>query len=632
MDRTWNPVARGIVCTAIVLSCANALWAVEFAGGTGEPNDPHQITTAEQLVEIGSSPNLAGRHFILMADVDLPGLTWPEPVIAIFTGTLDGNGHAIQGLVARGVGIQGLFGQIADTGRVINLNLIDFDLTGANGVGGLAAYNYGTVCNCTSTGRILSATPYAGGLVGSNNGTISGSSSAAEVTGYSAVGGLAGDNQGGIIINCRSTGFVFGSRSVGGLVGTNAGIIRASYSQSDTMASYDLGGLAGSNAGYISSCYSTGTVVGSGGAGGLVGNNYGRIASCYSIAGVTGQGMSIGGLAGSTSSDPADKVTNSFHLASADGGGRDNMIGTPLTSAQMKQRASFASWPFWGTDADGIDGRWFMPADSPPVLAWQTEITGLKLVPDVSGLPVDRARAMLVSAGFVPGTLSYDFHRSYPADFAIHADPATVALVGGVIGLVLSAGTSYDWADNPGSGTEADPYQIQTAGQLESLGDHPELWDRHFVLTAELDMVGRVYLTPLIAPHTGRMADDFQGTVFTGVLDGQGHTICNLMILAESSEYVGLFGMVGQAGVVRSLHLREAVVRTPSSGTPTRSSFTSTVGVLAGRNEGTFADCSVVAGILIGRNRNDGLVGANQGSIVNCLADITIVSISTSVR
>lgn len=45
--------------------------AHEFAGGTGEPNDPYGITTAEQLISIGSDPTLLDKHFILLNDIDL---------------------------------------------------------------------------------------------------------------------------------------------------------------------------------------------------------------------------------------------------------------------------------------------------------------------------------------------------------------------------------------------------------------------------------------------------------------------------------------------------------------------------------------------------------------------------------
>ena len=45
--------------------------AVEFAGGTGEPNNPYQIATAEQLISIGDDPNLLDKHFELINDIDM---------------------------------------------------------------------------------------------------------------------------------------------------------------------------------------------------------------------------------------------------------------------------------------------------------------------------------------------------------------------------------------------------------------------------------------------------------------------------------------------------------------------------------------------------------------------------------
>ena len=58
-----------------------------FAGGTGEPNDPYQIATAEQLISIGSDPNLLDKHFILLNDIDLDpnlpgGRVFTQAVIA----------------------------------------------------------------------------------------------------------------------------------------------------------------------------------------------------------------------------------------------------------------------------------------------------------------------------------------------------------------------------------------------------------------------------------------------------------------------------------------------------------------------------------------------------------------------
>lgn len=62
----------GLVCvTLVVLGLYVPAQGVEFAGGTGEPDDPYQIATASQLLSLGSDPNLRSRHFILVADIDM---------------------------------------------------------------------------------------------------------------------------------------------------------------------------------------------------------------------------------------------------------------------------------------------------------------------------------------------------------------------------------------------------------------------------------------------------------------------------------------------------------------------------------------------------------------------------------
>src|SRR3972149_11712621 len=77
----------------------------EFADGTGEPNHPYQISTAEQLTSIGSDTNLLNKHFVLVADIDLDpnlpgGKAFTQAVIAPgnlpFTGSFNGREHVIQ--------------------------------------------------------------------------------------------------------------------------------------------------------------------------------------------------------------------------------------------------------------------------------------------------------------------------------------------------------------------------------------------------------------------------------------------------------------------------------------------------------------------------------------------------------
>lgn len=342
--------------------------------------------------------------------------------------------------------------------------------------------------------------------------------------------------------------------------------------------------------------------------------------------------LRLGGLVGRVVNS-VSVLKSCYFLASADGGGPDNKFGTPLTAAQMTQQASFSGWDFWGTDVDGMADRWFMPAESFPVLVWQAEVTGVQRVPDVAGLPLERAKASLASAGFVPGDVSYDFQRDLPAGFAIHAEPYSVAPTGSTIDLVASSGKAYDWAANSGDGTEVNPYEIGTPGQLESLADRPELWDKHFVLTADVDLAGRTYQAALIASGRHDFASGFQGTPFTGSLDGQGHAIRNLFVQAGDRDYAGLFGMVGKDGRIDRLHLQDATLRTPpAAGTATRGSASTTYfGVLAGCNEGTIADCSAIGGIVIARTDSDGLVGVNRGTMTDCHADVVVTSSGTTV-
>ncbi len=626
------------------ISCAT-VWGVEFAGGTGEPNNPYQIATAEQLTAIASAPDLMWKHYVLAASVDLSGVTLSRSVIAYFQGTFDGEGHTIRNLRIDGEGGRALFGYVGRDGEIRNLGVVDVDITGASHPAGLVGDNFGRVLNCYSTGRVISTAHAAGGLVGSNWGTVAGSYSTATVEGPIFVGGLVGENIGAISF-CHSTSDVTGSTAVGGLVGTNmnggvivssycvatvtatgwwvgglvgenSGKIISSYADATVTGEYQYaGGLAGQNTGLVSSCYSTGSVTGEDHVGGLVGYNAGRIATSYSAAAVLGYGRDDGGLVGRASAIASHPTSTEdcYFLDPADGGGAANDIGTPLSSAEMKLQASFVGFDFWGTDLDGVSDVWFMPADAYPALAWQTDVTRLEPVPNVSGLPLDEAQVALTAAGFVVGETSYDYHQTIPSGSVIYTTPYGAAPAGAAIGLVVSSGPAYDWVTNPGDGTAENPYQIQTAGQLESLTGHPELWNKCFVLSADLDMTGRTYSATLIAPDVDNGQSGFQGTPFSGTFNGQGHSIRNLAISTDTRhDYVGLFGMIAPTGRIEDLNLPDADVK----GGRGTSSY---VGVLAGYNAGTIVGVSA-SGIVRG-GRGEGLVGFNSGSVADCQVDV----------
>jgi len=222
----------------------------KYGGGSGEPNDPYQIATAEDLMLLGDSPEDYDMHFIMIDDIDLdsnlPGRKiFDRAVIApdvnsievgfqgiTFAGVFDGNGHVISHLTITGESYTGLFGHMGfswdrfpTAGKISNLSIVDANITGSGDyVGGLVGENYyGNVTNCHSTGMIRGNSGV-GGLVGFNQGFASNSNSICVVNGNYEVGGLVGWHEiMGLVDRCYSTGAVSGNGEVGGLVGEKWG-------------------------------------------------------------------------------------------------------------------------------------------------------------------------------------------------------------------------------------------------------------------------------------------------------------------------------------------------------------------------------------------------------------------------
>jgi len=71
-----------------------------FSGGTGEPNDPYQIATAEQLISIGLDDSLLSKHFVLIQDIDLSDRTFKDTLIAgAPSNTMFFMGHPLQAIL-----------------------------------------------------------------------------------------------------------------------------------------------------------------------------------------------------------------------------------------------------------------------------------------------------------------------------------------------------------------------------------------------------------------------------------------------------------------------------------------------------------------------------------------------------
>lgn len=169
--------------------------AEKFAGGAGTVDDPYKISTGAELAYLAEKVNggesYSGNYFKLTSDIRLNADDVPtadgEPTLWTpigtyvsrkdskpFSGTFDGNGHAITGLyINNAAQYQGLFGNISTGGVVKNLAVAGRVIaTGQNNVGGIVArLSGGTVQNCGFYGAVTAGTSNAGGVVGQGSAT-----------------------------------------------------------------------------------------------------------------------------------------------------------------------------------------------------------------------------------------------------------------------------------------------------------------------------------------------------------------------------------------------------------------------------------------------------------------------------
>lgn len=359
-------------------------YAVDFAGGTGEPNDPYQIATAEQLIGLGEDPNLYDKCFILTNDIDLSSWVFNQAVIAPgqdffafdrirfkgkkFHGLINGNGHWIKGLTIDGQATLGLIGGLGPGARVTHLNLDAVNIMGTgNYLGALIGISSGGfITDCYCSGRIEGGWTV-GGLVGLNDGFINNSYSDGTVSGRSKAGGLVGYNYYGSVSNSYNIGTVIGRQIAGGLVGESKyGSISGSYNGGTVTGNSAGGGLVGQNQyGTITNCYNRGAVMDDNTAGGLVGSNSGSIYNSYSTASVTGN-RHFGGLVGRNfgliSKSYWDKESSGITHSAG---------GSGLSTAQMQDINTYleAGWDLIDETANGIGQVWICQSNSYPLLS-----------------------------------------------------------------------------------------------------------------------------------------------------------------------------------------------------------------------------------------------------------------------
>jgi hypothetical protein len=338
------------------------------------------------------------------------------------------------------------------------------------------------------------------------------------------------------------------------------------------------GGLVGYNHGTVSRCYSTGEVTGSHDtAGGLVAANDGLVTQSYSAAVVIGRHIvglvcAVGGLVGYNNGD----VTHCYSTGPVSGGsdvgglvGYNWVLGT-VTQCFWDKQTSGQTTSAGGTGKTTAD--------------MQTESTFVCWVGD--------------------GTWTIDEGKDYPRFSWEKASgrAMTRSCYGG------------------GSGGQTDPYLIYTAEQLNMIDLIPCDWNKHFKLMVDIDLSGfdGKHGRPIFNPiGEGALAGGLEGvyhiagTPFTGLFDGNGHTISRLTV-DNGWECSGLFSMLGPGGQVKNLGVVDVNV---TSYQP--------AGALVGANLGTVTGC-YSSGTLTGECEVGGLIGWNEGDLTYCYSTAAV--------
>lgn len=167
-----------------------------------------------------------------------------------------------------------------------------------------------------------------------------------------------------------------------------------------------------------------------------------------------------------------------------------------------------------------------------------------------------------------------------------------------------------------GSGEPNAPYLIATPNDLNSIGLDPCDWSKHFLMTADINMA---QITGTQYNQIGTGQDNY----FSGIFDGNSHTIYNFTYDSLDTDYVGIFGYVlGENARIENLTLRDVNIVGDYY-----------VGALAGKVKGSVINCAVIGGCISGELHVGGLTGMSHcfehkdgcnGIISGCYAKVYV--------
>ncbi len=593
-----------------------------YTSGSGTAKDPYIIETPEQLAKFAAAvdegEDFAGQYVALDADIDLSGIETWNPIgtegttasAKKFAGTFDGRGHFINGMKISGDYTAetnvGLFASVDKTAVIKNIHMTEVSvaITGsgvlrAAGIAGdtvNGSADAGTwIDRCSVEGVVSadssgSALVYAAGLIGRGMTWVKVSNSWANVnasaisrggnnSGYAGgVFGMSGNNT--LIANCASFGESYGcspkSTNFGGLAGGLGGML--------TCKAYNV--------------YATGNAT--------IGNG-GTIHKW------------VGALAGEFPSGGMVKQSDGSYLYPDTGALRDFGYYADDIALNIENWSSGEA----ASEATELRATGTSTAMATHDKVFETKATAMprkdmatQEFADTLNANLKETRKLMDAYGFT-GVELYNWavtdNSVLPVgDKWVNKDPDAGIFAGG-------------------TGTEDDPYQIETEGQLRAFADSLTEgidYDGLFVkLTADVDISSAEW-----KPIGG------QDYAFNGTFDGAGHTVKGMRAGSEDAPYamgaadpyMGFFGVLGKAAVVKDVHLTDVDIYAASpqyiyvGGIAAINDAESTT-----RKAIMIDGCSVTGKMTVVADQSNAFLGgiiASQyrGAVINCWTDLDL--------
>lgn len=629
MKKRTLPLFLAMIC--IVLQTSLFAQKATQPPGAGTPADPYQVSDLDHLAWMIQNNWAWDKHYIQTAAIDAgPAATWYngagfKPIGNYnlkFSGTYDGQNHFINNLIINRSGEAGigLFGCTTSPSVLKNIQLHGTSISASSMSGGLAGNCSGTMVeNCSSTGNVSGGSNQIGGLIGEikDSSMVENCHAEGTVTGNSHVGGLIGWVTGDCEVKTSySACSVTGVSNTGGLAGycSYNTTIEQCYFSGNVSGSDKIGGLVGYSIAdvYIINCYNYGDATGDNQIGGICGRtDYSTtINACYSVGNISGN-IRVGGLCGlnytgsiiSNSYSHANVLVFTVMSLQMTGGFIGSNLGEvkycfSTGSVTYQNQANPTNKGFIGYNSSNLFTSNFFDTNT------SGQLTGI-------GATAKTTAEMNIFSTFI--LAGWDFKGLGPSEIWN-------------IGNGRNNGYPYfDWqypsdpslVEQPmGSGTEADPYQIQTFANLLWIPLSMASWDKHFVQTSEIDATINDVM------EAGWIPVGNSTTPFTGSYNGQGNSINGLWINSNDTN-VGFFGNISGA-VIKKVALTDVDITGGLS-----------VGSVAGHADNSSIIECACSGTIYGSDLTGGIAGdiSNNSSISNCysISDVYRLSGETGV-